>query len=127
MKARSLVAVCNQSRCPRATASSVDGGSAADLESIGRLYAGRVAQLEEHYLDTVGVIGSSPVAPIIGFNRLQTGRSLNRLVCVVNCDVTLLCGLFSRFSAILRLNSKHVHRFSLRVHSNVAIVCQHAL
>ena len=65
-----MVAVCNQSRWPGATASSVDGVSAADLESIGTLYAGRVAQLEEHYLDTVGVIGSSPVAPIIDFNEL---------------------------------------------------------
>ncbi len=67
-------------RCLRATGSSVDGISAADLESIGTLYAGRVAQLEEHYLDTVGVIGSSPVAPIIVFNSLKTGGLFNRLL-----------------------------------------------
>jgi hypothetical protein len=34
-------------------------------------FIGRVAQLAEHYLDTVGVIGSSPVAPIFAFNQLR--------------------------------------------------------
>jgi len=36
---------------------------------------------------------------------LQAGRFFGRLVCAVDCDVTLLCGPFSGFSTILRLNS----------------------
>lgn len=48
------------------------------LDSLGAVF-GRLAQLGEHYLDTVGVTGSSPVS-FTGADRLRYGTVKQKAV-----------------------------------------------